>query len=137
MMRSIKSRGGLTRERGFTESTRHQWVHTAHQCADIHEAMTSTTKSTLGNSEQHVELGTSRRNRDVSDLTTIQTWFTKHNPFEGVSELRSLSTGICNDGSINCGNTEEVGKEIQTQLDDVYFHVNGTPLHENQFYFNF
>ena len=52
MMRSIKSRGGLTRGRGFTESTRHQWVHTA----VIHEAMTSTTKSTLGNSEQHVEL---------------------------------------------------------------------------------
>ena len=61
MMRSIKSRGGLTRGRGYTESTRHQWVHIAHQCAVIHEAMTATTKSTLENSEQHVELGTTRK----------------------------------------------------------------------------
>ena len=89
MMRSVKSRGGLTRGRGFTDNTRHQWVHTAHQCAVIHEAMTATTNSTLGNSEQLVELGTSRRNRDVSDLSTIQAWFSEHNPFEGGTELRS------------------------------------------------
>ena len=69
MMRSIKLRGGLTRGRSFRESTRHQWVHKAHQCAVIHEAMTSVTKSTLANSEQHVELGISRKNRDVSDLS--------------------------------------------------------------------
>ena len=73
MMRSIKSRGGLTRGRGFTESTHHQqWVHTAQQCAVIHEVMTSVTKSTFANSEQHVELGVSRKNRDVSDLSKIQ-----------------------------------------------------------------
>ena len=35
MMRSIKSRGGLTRGRGFNESIRHQWVHTTHYCAVI------------------------------------------------------------------------------------------------------
>ena len=29
MVRSIKSRSGLTKGRGFTDSTRHQWVHTA------------------------------------------------------------------------------------------------------------
>ena len=72
MMRSIKSRGGLTRGRGFTESTRHQWVHTAHQCAGIHDAMTSTTKLNLDSSEQHIELGTTRRNRDTLDLSKVQ-----------------------------------------------------------------
>ena len=61
IMRSIMSRTGLTRGRDFTESTRNQWIHTA----VIHEAMISVTKSTLGNSEQHVELGASRKNRDV------------------------------------------------------------------------
>ena len=84
--------------------------------------MTATTKSTLENSEQHVELGNSRRNRDVSDLTKIQAWFSEHNPFEGGAELRSLATGICSDGTINCDETEEVGRNIQTKLDNVYFH---------------
>ena len=40
-----------------------------HQCVVIPEAMTSVRKSTLANSEQHVELGVSRKNRDVSDLS--------------------------------------------------------------------
>ena len=42
--RKKKSRGGLTRGRGFSESMRHQWVHTAHQCAVIHETMSTVTK---------------------------------------------------------------------------------------------
>ena len=50
--------------------------YTAHQCAVIHEAMTATTKCTLENSEQHVELGTIRRNCDVSDLKTILAYAT-------------------------------------------------------------
>ena len=40
MMRSIKSRGGLTRGRGVTESVRTMWVNTAHRCSHVHEAMT-------------------------------------------------------------------------------------------------
>ena len=91
MMRSVKSRGGLT---------------------------------TLENNEQHVELGVSRQNRDVSDLSKILAWFREHNPFEGGPELRSLSTGICNDDTVNCDNSEKVGKEIQEQLHNVnnYLH---------------
>ena len=69
MIRSIKSIGGLTRRRGFTESTHHQWVEKFHECALIHEAMASVTKRTLANSEQHVELGVSLKNRDVSYLS--------------------------------------------------------------------
>ena len=84
--------------------------------------MTSVKKSTLGNTEQHVELGDSRKNRDVSDLSKTQAWFREYNSIEGGPEMRSLSTGICNDGRVNCNNSEKVGKEIQEQLDNVYFH---------------
>ena len=52
----------------------------------------------------------------------IQAWSREYNPFEGGSELRSLSTGICNGGTVNCENSEKVGKEIQEELDNVYFH---------------
>ena len=40
MMKSLKSRGGLTRGKGMTDSVRHQWVHTMHRCASVHNAMT-------------------------------------------------------------------------------------------------
>ena len=75
--------------------------------------MTSFTKSTLANSGQQKELGVSWKNH-VSDLSKIKAWFSTHNPFEGVPELRSLTTGICDDGTVNCDNSAKVGKEINS-----------------------
>ena len=69
MMRSLKSRGGLTRGRGFTESVRNLWVLTVHRCAEVHGAMSTLTRLTLGSSEQHIELSAARKSRDFSDLT--------------------------------------------------------------------
>ena len=81
MMRLIKSRRSLTTGRGFTDSSCHQWVHTTHECAVIHEAMTNVTQLTTSSSEQHIELGTSRKSRDYADLTTVQEWFSLHKAF--------------------------------------------------------
>ena len=81
-MRSIKSRGALTRDRGFNESIGHQWIHTAHYCAVIHQTMSSGTKIVSKGSEQHEELGKSRICRDSTDLATIQDWFLKNNSFD-------------------------------------------------------
>ena len=124
MMRSIKYRGGLTR---FTESTRHQLVHTAHQYAVIHEAMTGTTKSTLENSEQHIELGTTRRNRDVSDLKTIQdcNLYVKHVRtkngvskivFDGYIDKPSTKDRVHNRRIMNKGGCAEVHCKISTKV---------------------
>src|ERR1051325_10949592 len=41
MMRSVKSRGGLTHGRGMTESVRLMWVNTMHICSSIHSTLTS------------------------------------------------------------------------------------------------
>ena len=71
-MRSIKSRGGLTRGRGVTESVRMQWIYSMHKCAGIHDAMTTITNFKHTTSEQHIELGTSRSKRDFKDLNNIQ-----------------------------------------------------------------
>ena len=64
MMRSIKNRGGLTRGRGMSASVKHLWVSTLHQCAAVHQSMVSVTKTIHQTSEQHVELGVSRKKRD-------------------------------------------------------------------------
>ena len=117
-MRSIKSRGGLTRGRGITESAHLQWILSMHKCAaGIHEAMTMITDMKTKASEQHIELGRSRCKCDFQDLLKIQEWFDQHEPFDvKVVKLRSLSLGL----TITEGddiNPTELGLKIQMQLD--------------------
>ncbi len=111
MMRSIKSRGGLTRGRGVTESVRLQWIYSMHKCAAVHDAMTTITDLKHMTSEQHVELGTSRSTRDYEDMTKIQDWFDQHEPFNlNDPNLHPLSSGLSapiGDG-INCDETEQL-----------------------------
>ena len=45
----------------MTESVRHQWVHANHVCAAIHDAMSKITNLSLLSSEQHVEMGKTRK----------------------------------------------------------------------------
>jgi len=53
-MRSLKSRGGLTHGRGFTETVRLSWVYTMQQCVTVHLAMTQLTGLQHNSSDQHV-----------------------------------------------------------------------------------
>ena len=45
----------------MSESVRHQWVHTNHACAAIHDAMSKIINLSLLSSEQHVEMGKTRK----------------------------------------------------------------------------
>lgn len=122
MMRSIKSAGGLTRGRGFSQSVRHQWTYTAHHCAPIHDSMTKLSNLNLASSDQHVEMTVARRSRDIEDCNKIYTWIKDRNPFAKTDKrLKSLSTGVtAGEGSgVNCDNAEPVGEKIQEKLDDV------------------
>ena len=80
LMRSIKSRGGMT-ARGVQESVRTLWVNTAHRSAAVHEAMGTLTNSFRKTSDQHVEFGESRMKKDAEDLEKITSWFTDNKPF--------------------------------------------------------
>ena len=63
-MRTIKSRGGLTRGCGMTEAVRLLWVHSIHKCSEVHSSMADITGCKHSTSEKHVELGTSRMKKD-------------------------------------------------------------------------
>jgi len=93
LMRSMKSRGGLTRGRGVDESVRTVWLSTMHECANVHLAMSSMTGSQSGN-QDHVELGATRVDRDRRDLDKILDYLAENSPFMvHDSRLRSLSCG--------------------------------------------
>ncbi len=53
----------------MTDTVRLLWVYNIHKCAEMHEAMTDVTGLVQKPSEQHVELGTTRCNRDIEVLT--------------------------------------------------------------------
>jgi hypothetical protein len=122
MMKTIKGRGGLTRGRGFDENVRSVWVHTLHQCAGVHLAMTSMT-GLHSSTQQHVDVGKSRANRDCRDMQKVLDWLDCNDPFVvGDGKLHSLSSGLmAGDDSITCDDAETVGSAIHQKMDDICF----------------
>lgn len=125
MMRDLKSRGGLTRGRGMTESVRLRWVRTLHLCASVHSSLNCLTDMQQSTDDiPHKEAGLSRRRRDFSDMSKFICWLENANPFDADNScLRSLSTGIVASDSdkINCDDADEVGFRILKSVDEVKF----------------
>ena len=121
-MRSIKSRGGLTRGHGFKENVRHLWVNSINYTAAVHEAMTALSGIQFGTSEQHLEMGATRRSRDYDDCNTFLSWFESHNPFNmDTNDLHSLLTGVVSVKGIenvNCEDAEAISARIHKMLDN-------------------
>ena len=81
-MRPIKSRVGLTRGIGFSESICHERIYIAHCRGVIHQTKSAVTKIVSKGSDQREELGKSRIYCDSKDLAMIQDWFLKNSPFD-------------------------------------------------------
>ena len=91
----------------MTESVQFLRIASMHHCASVHNAMSEITLAKHTTSEQHVEMGITRRHRDYN-LNKVTSWFTKHNPFAGVSKLSCLHSGMTsNDDGINCDKAEK------------------------------
>ena len=71
LMKSVKSRGGLTRGRGMHKTVRHVWTTTMNWFSTIDYAMTKLT-GVHDNAGDHVEVGAARK---------VQLFFTDNNPF--------------------------------------------------------
>ena len=86
-MKSVKSRGGLSRGRGMNENARARWIHSMHRLAGVHGAMSALTGQIHQTSDQHVEEREACIERDQRDKTTLQSWFEDHSPFTDTKEL--------------------------------------------------
>ena len=82
LIRSLKSREGLTRGRGVTESVRILLTNSMHRCARVHNAMSNLTGMQHKSSEQHVQMGSSHVKRHHKDLVKLIQWFNEHNPLD-------------------------------------------------------
>ena len=122
MMRSVKSIGGLTRGRGMIQSVRDLWVSTLHSYGVVEQSMREITGTPRLSSEQHVEFGSTRCNRDFDNLTKVYLRFQQFNLFNIKDErLRFLSSELAvkPGDQVNCDDAESVGRKIQEQIDNV------------------
>ena len=86
LMCSIKSRGGITRSRGISESVRLFWLESMHPRASVHDSMSSLNNMNRISGKQYVELGASRKQSDLRDMSLLTKWLQSHNPFDTTSE---------------------------------------------------
>ena len=123
LMRSIKSRGGLTSDRGLSESSRNLWVLSLTSCANVHNALMDLIISQTTRKEAHVELRASRKKVDFKDCTSFYSWLTSRNPFLiETPHLYSLSTGVVSkqgQDNVNCERAEDIGQTIQQSFDNL------------------
>jgi hypothetical protein len=80
LMRSLKSRGGLTRGRGTHDTVRNLWLKSMAECARVSAAVATVIGLNQGCSES-VEVGKSRIARDNADLRKLVDFLTVNSPF--------------------------------------------------------
>ena len=112
LMRSLKTSGGLTRGRGFTEVQRLVWLLSMPACADIDHCMQELTGVNSDSSEQHKECSQSRIKRDTEDTYKVLNTLSNLNPFGPDPSLRGLVTGLTANESVNVDNAKLVGQRI-------------------------
>lgn len=118
LMRTSKSIGGLTHGRGLSERTLTKFIACSPGYLNISEAFEEFCGCSIMFSEQHTELRSSRRERDLQDINKFVNWFQGHHPFRQDNELVSLSSGfVVTKYDVNCDDAYEVGlcsmKEIE------------------------
>ena len=113
-MMSIKSIGGLGKDRIMDGNIIIIWIHSIHRLADVYCAKSSLTGQIHKTHEQHVEQRESRIKRDLMDLATFQDWFEGHFPFINSIELISLENGatVSEESKANCNEAEQIGAAI-------------------------
>ncbi|XP_033218285.1 uncharacterized protein LOC117173754 [Belonocnema kinseyi] len=116
LMKHMKSIGGITHGRGFTESVLNKWIFglpvAYHVCENI-EKFCGITSST---SFQHIELRDSSIKKDEKDVQTFFEWLQQHFPFTCSEDLMSISSGIVASEDINCHEAVQIGEKLLKEV---------------------
>ena len=113
LMRQLKSPAGLTRGRGFTESTAAKFVHALPKCVHLCHSLEKFSGTHCESSEQHQDLSLSTQKRDIADLHKFVNWLHSHQIFEyhGENVLVNIATGMIGDPTVNFDEALAVGKQ--------------------------
>lgn len=109
LMRGMKTKGGLTGGRGYTDSVLAKWTKGLPVMQKVSQSMEEFVDVMSSTSEQHVDSRPSRQERDNADVAKLEKWFSSHPPFPVLNAIVSLGTGIVGGPEINCFDAEKVG----------------------------
>ena len=136
-MRDIKSTGGLTRKRGFTDEQRTLWIESMTTRADVTRALRHLNQSNAStnidtcqqscstdpdhrvpNKEKYYKQDSHARiEQDFKDITHVKNFLSAHSPFQCDSQIRCIITGEAGNSKSNPDNAEAVGETILQSMD--------------------
>ena len=116
LMRSMKTSGGLTRDRGMTETQRLVWLMAQPVCAEVNNAMQQLTGVQYNRSEQHKYLTKARQGKEMTDSCELLEFLESRNPLSDNCCLRSIATGTNAGIGANVDTEKEVGEKILTSM---------------------
>ena len=112
LMRSVKSRGGLTRGRGMNEVQILIWLLGMPACAQVNLSLQLFTSVQYQSSEQHKDMGNTRRKRDMQDTYKVLDALKQWNPFAPDTSLRGLVNRVTANEGVNVDKALQVGQLI-------------------------
>ncbi len=120
LIAGIKSTGGgLTRGRGFNESTRLLFLLSRPACAEVSQSIFEIAGFSSNTGDGHRDMAASRIRRDMSDIQKLLQVFVERGPIHTTSDkLESLSTGLVAEESVNADDAQRVGNKIITSMVD-------------------
>lgn len=116
LMRSLKSRGGLTRGSGFTDIQRTTWLFSMPLCSTYNLAMQEYTRVLFESSEQHKEMRGSRQIRDSNDIKKVLERLESLSPFHSISGLCNIVTGVTAGPGVNVHQLHSIGTNIVAKM---------------------
>lgn len=115
-MKDMKSHGGLTRGRGFSEGSLAKWTLAQVYMQNLYDELEQFCNVRFDMSEQHVDARKSRMSWDQQDSSKLLEWFSQHYPFTATDALMSLSSGIVGGPEVNCHLASEVGADMVKKM---------------------
>ena len=117
LMAGIKSSGGLTHGRGFSESSRVLFLLSSPICADVSQSIFQLTGLSPNDGDGYRDLTAARIRRDMSDIDKLLQAFIARGPSKKTSEkLASLPTGLTAPDSLNVDDVQSVGNKILASM---------------------
>ena len=89
-MRSIRTRGGLTRGRGMTEQQRTVWSLSTPACSQVNHAMQQVSGVCYHGNEQHKEVSNFLTNENYEDAVMFMQYILPGSPFWPMKELINI-----------------------------------------------
>lgn len=117
LMRALKSTGGVSRGRGWTDSVRLVWVMSRPVCIDINLQIQKLTGVHFSTSLQHKEASKASIARDEREVAAMVEFIRERNPFDPDPNLKNIATGLVFNAS-TADRTLEVGNAIMESMLD-------------------